>query len=40
MEPGAGCNRWPPIRHDAFIEYRMGDALLSKTGFAANGRSA
>src|SRR5476649_2393130 len=27
--------RWTPICHDAFMEYRMGGAHLSKTGLAA-----
>ncbi len=27
--------RWTPICHDAFLEYRMGGASLSKTGLAA-----
>ena len=27
--------RWCPISHDAFMEYRMGGAHLSKTGLAA-----
>jgi thymidylate synthase (FAD) len=27
--------RWTPICHDAFLEYRMGGAHLSKTGLAA-----
>jgi len=27
--------RWCPICHDAFMEYRMGGAHLSKTGLAA-----
>ena len=26
--------RWCPISHDAFMEYRMGGAHLSKTGLA------
>src|SRR5437879_6923955 len=30
--------RWCPICHDAFMEYRMGGAHLSKTGLAAAKR--